>query len=472
MEPPSEVIMSTKTTIFDSTQVAQAGQYNFKTLSGIDTLYYFAQSNEHYPDFFHHSIEIPIMLAHELYCKFIPKDSLKLSLFDMEFTYLNKGNGFHFFRDKANMFRIGFKDPTTSTNVHDIWIQCEFLGIYGMGVVRLTQYINNLLGEITSPNYFVNRADLNIFVPYDLINAIDTDNIVTTKRKEGKIFGDRKGYETLYVGKNPAKLRIYDKYKEAHVSNKEIIMAFILEQHGMKLEPPFFNLEFQLGRAWFKQFKISTLDDLFANTTMIFHKCMKMVRVVDPTSISQKDIEANRMYKAKNDSLWDYLKESYKFDPVEQNLLPLERIPYEKKYLTQERFVIDFEKLLDKYDKDGVKISRDMVLEMLHAQRLMHTKEAFEIVNPRAPILYQTPNQNYVLTQNMTPVITLPHNLSHLDDTKLHEYEQQLNKALHIELAMDRLINKERHYPDTALIVSNLQSVHLEKSARKAGEGS
>lgn len=177
------------------------------------------------------------------------------------------------------------------------------------------------------------------------------------------------------------------------------------------------------------------------------------------------------MYKAKNNPLWDYLKESYRFTPVKQNLLPLERIPYEKKYLSQERFVIEFKKLLDKYDKDGVKISRDMILEMLHTQRLMHTKEAFDVVNPRAPIIYQTPNQNYVLTQNMTPVITLPSKLSRIDNVTLHEYEHHLNKALHNELAMDRVIDGKRHYPDTALIVSNLQSVHIELMTRKSGQG-
>jgi len=464
--------MSTKTTKRTLTKVAPTGQYDFKTLSGADTIYYYAQSNKQYSDFFHHSIEVPIMLALESNSGYIPKDSLTLTLFDQEFTYLGNGNGFHFFRDKANLFRIGFKDPKKSTNVHDIWIQTEFLGAYGMGIVRLTEYINNLIEDITLPNYFINRADLNIFVPYDLINAIDTDNIVTTKRKEGKIFGERKGYETLYIGKNPAKLRIYDKFKEAHVSNKEILMAFILEQHGIEFKPPFFNLEFQLGRAWFKQFGISTLSDLFSNAEMIFQKCMKMVRLIDPASISEKDKAANRMYKAKNDPLWDYLKESYRFNPVDQKLLPLERIPYEKKYLTEDKFMYEFEKLLDKYDKDGVKISRETVLEILHTQRLMHTKEAFRVVKPPIPIIYQTPNQNYVLTQNMTPVITLPHNLGKLEDDKLNELDMQLNKALHQELAMDRVIDGERHYPDTALIIQNLQKIQVEKDTRRAGERS
>lgn len=472
MEPPSEVTMSTKTTICDSTQVAHTGQYNFKTLSSIDTLYYFAESNGQYPDFFIQSVDDPINKAIESYGGRIPKDSLKLELFGLEFTYLNKGDGFHFFRDKANLFRIGFKDPKTITNVHDIWIQTEFLGVYAMGIVRLTRYINKMIASISLRNYFVNRADLNMFVPFDLLSYIDTDNIVTTKRKEGKIFGERKGYETLYIGKNPAKLRIYDKYKEAHVKNKEILMAYILEQHGIKFENPLCNLEFQLSRSWFKQFKINTLDDLFTNAVMIFHKCMKMVRVIDTLSISEKDRAANRMYKAKNDPLWEYLKNSYRFDPMKQNILPLERVQYEKKRLTQEHFIMDFEKLIDKYDNDGVKISRETLLQLLHAQRLMHTKEAFDVVNPREPIRFITPNQDYTLTQNMTPVITLPYNLSKLDEATLQKYDHQLNKALHQELAMDRTIDGERHYPDTNLIINNLTLLQMEIEARKAGEGS
>lgn len=465
--------MSVKTILDKSINVAHSVcQYNFKTLPGVDTLYYYVPSNPNYPSFYSERIESPIKLAEEQYGGYIPKESLTLNLFDLDFTYLNKAQGFHFFRDKSGLFRIGFKDPATITNVHDIWVQCEFIGIYKLGIVRLTQYINALLGEISTRDYFVNRADLNIFVPFDLMNAINTDNIVTTKRKEGKIFGERKGYETLYIGKLPAKLRIYDKYKESNDSKKEFIMAWILEQHGIAFEPPLYNLEFQLHRAWFKQFSISTLDDLFANVETIFHKCMKMVRLIDPDSISEKDRAAKRMYKAKNDPLWDYLKYSYHFNPIEQNLMPLERIEYHKKELTQEHFLYDFEKLLDKYDRNGVKINRETLLEMLHAQRLMHTKDAFAIVKAKKPIPFKTPNADYVLTQNMIPVITLPFDLSKLENNQLDEYEHLLTKALHQELAMDRVINGERFYSDTNLIVKSLQSIHWEKNNRRRGEGS
>ena len=105
--------------------VALKESYDFPLVSGIDSLYYFIQSNSAYEDFFHFSIYSIVEQAKELNGGFIPKGSLKIKISDIEFVYFGKEQGFYFFGDVAGMFRVGFKDPNTNQGVQDIRIQLQ-----------------------------------------------------------------------------------------------------------------------------------------------------------------------------------------------------------------------------------------------------------------------------------------------------------------------------------------------------------
>lgn len=130
-------------------------------------------------------------------------------------TNLGKEQGFYFFSDDVGTFRVGFKDPNTNLGVQDIRIQLQGIGIYSFGLVKLTQFINEvILNDISTDNYFITRADLNIFCQYDLGSVIIPEHISTRKRKFARIIGKKNSYETLYIGKPPAMLRIYDKALE------------------------------------------------------------------------------------------------------------------------------------------------------------------------------------------------------------------------------------------------------------------
>lgn len=438
--------------------------YDFPLVSGIDSLYYFIQSNSAYEAFFHFSIYSIVQETKESNGGFIPKGSLKIKISDIEFVYFGKEQGFYFFGDTAGMFRVGFKDPNTNRGVQDIRVQLQGIGIYTMGLVRLSQYINScILEDITEAFYFVTRADLNIFCQFDLGSVIQPECITTRKRKFSRVIGTKNRYETLYVGKPPARLRVYDKFLELDkTSEKFYFMMLYFEKHGILMKNPLWNFEFECHRDFLKQYKISTLEDLLSNVQTLFHKCMEQVRLVDTSAISEKDIEANRLHKAPTHALWEYLDSSYTFNTSTQNTIPLERIVYAPKELTSNDFIEDFRALVLKYTEHAVIVNQDEVREVLHESRLWLTKKAKQSIKPFIPTVLQSGNKNYLLTRNFISVPTLPKSLEHLTDNDLIELSELLTKALHQELA-----HKDQ---DIGLIVKHTQILNIEIERRRAGQ--
>lgn len=444
--------------------VASIEAYNFPIASGIDSLYYFIQSNEAYKEFFHFSIFSIVENAKESNGGYIPKESLKIIISDIEFVYLGKEQGFYFFADKVGMLRVGFKDPHTNTGVHDIRVQLQGIGIYAMGLVKLTTYINEvILKNIATDNYFITRADFNIFCQFDLGSVIVPEHIVTRKRKFARVIGKKNSYETLYIGKRPAMLRIYDKAQEIdYTSMKAFFLKRYLEQFGIKIVEPFWNFEFECHRDFFKQYKISTLDDLLVNAEMLFQKMMEQIRLVDVTPLSQKDLEADRLYKAPTHPLWDYLKQSYTFNAIEQNKIPLDRIIYAPKELNANDFIEEFRTLAQKYAEGMVVVNYEEVRDVLHESRLWLSKKAQKAIKPFIPIELQTDKRKYLLTRNHTAVAVLPKSFEHTTDDELKILEELLTKALHQELTKED--------QDLSLIFNHTKILKEEIDRRRAGQ--
>lgn len=444
--------------------VALNESYNFPLVAGIDSLYYFIQSNSVYKEFFHFSIFSIVEITKESNGGFIPKGSLKIIISDIEFVYFGKEQGFYFFGDNAGAFRVGFKDPDTNQGVQDIRVQLNGTGIYAMGLVRLVEYINTvILKEITEPIYSITRADLNIFCQFDLGSIIQPEQIVTRKRKFVRIIGTKNRYETLYVGKPPSRLRVYDKLAEMdQTSSKFYFMERYFEHNGIEVKEPLWNFEFECHRDFLKQYKISSLDDLLSNTEMLFHKCMEQVRLVDISTISEKDIESNRLHKAPTHPLWEYLNSSYTFKDSSQNSIPLERIVYAPKELTSNDFIEEFRVMVRKYTEHAVIVDHNEIREVLHESHLRLSKRAKQVVKPFVPVLLQTSGRDYLLTRNFVAVPTLPKTLEYLSDSDLIELSELLTKALHQELAQQD--------QDIGLIVKHTRAVNEEKERRRSGQ--
>jgi hypothetical protein len=323
-----------------------------KILSGIDSLYYFCESNTNYDDLY---LEILDQLE-EVKGKFLKKDiafenkDLDIVIKDTQLRFLGIAEGFHWFKDMNDTFKIGFKDKYKNKGLNDIRVQLLAFGIYTIGIKSIIEFINtSLLKDYVTDFFPITRVDLNSFVQSDL-SFITKDMFVTRKRKYSTIseIGNANTTQTIYIGKEPFKLRIYNKKEELKKSNKKDLMYEYFLNNNFDIEQPIFNVEFELHRTHLKQFNINTIDDLFLNAVSLFKQSMEDIRLIDTSNITDKDIENNTKNRADTLPIWDFIKENYKLDSFLQNQLPLERIKRKISVYSENKFEYEYVALIRK----------------------------------------------------------------------------------------------------------------------------
>ena len=236
-------------------------------------------------------------------------------------------DGYHSFN--SDFVRLGFKDPEKNKNLKDIKVQLNAKGIYTIGLGSLIEYVNNhLLKDLTLEHFPITRIDLNSFINYSFA-FVTRDMIVSKKKSYSEItkeYGSIREKETIYVGKKPFMLRIYNKTKELQRNDKRELMLNYFGVNGLDIEDPIWNIEFQLNREFLKAYGVDTIDDTLKRGELLFSYCMEQIRLIDTNSISDKALTSANRNKAKTLSIWDYIKESYSLKEFTQIKTPLERI--------------------------------------------------------------------------------------------------------------------------------------------------
>jgi hypothetical protein len=323
-----------------------------KILSGIDSLYYFCESNTNYDNLY---LEILDQLE-EVKGKFLKKDiefenkDLSILINKIPLNFLGIAEGYHWFKDMNDTFKIGFKDKYKNRGLNDIRVQLLAFGIYTIGIKSIIDFIKTILLKDYITDYFpITRVDLNCFVQYDL-SFIKKEMFVTRKRKYSTIseIGNANTTQTIYIGKEPFLLRIYNKKEELKKSNKKDLMYEYFLNNSFDAEQPIFNVEFELHRTYLKQFNINTIDDLFLNAVSLFKQSMEDIRLIDTSNITDKDIENNTKNRAITLPIWSYIKENYKLDSFLQNQLPLERIKRKISIYDENKFEYEYVALIRK----------------------------------------------------------------------------------------------------------------------------
>jgi hypothetical protein len=321
-----------------------------KKTFGIDSLYFFFETNENYDDLF---LEILDQLE-EIKGKFEKRDiefenkDLTISINDIQLSYLGKQEGFYWFKDSNEFFRIGFKDRYKNRGLNDIRVQLQGNGIYTFGINSIIELLKDSLKEFISDYIPVTRADLNCFIQYDF-SFVKKDMFSTRKRKYSTIneIGDANTTQTLYVGKEPFKLRLYNKSLELKKSKKFEIMNEYFLNNGFDLEENIFNIEFQMNRGHLKQYNINTIDDLFANAKNLFQIAMDDIRLLDVDSVSRERL-ANNKYQADTHKLWEEIKNEYDLKEFLQTVIPLERLKRKISVYDENKFEYEYISLIRK----------------------------------------------------------------------------------------------------------------------------
>jgi hypothetical protein len=337
-----------------------------KKTFGIDSLYFFFETNENYDDLF---LEIQDQLE-EIKGKFEKRDiefenkDLTISINDIQLSYLGKQEGFYWFKDSNEFFRIGFKDRYKNRGLNDIRVQLQGNGIYTFGISSIIELLKDSLKGFISDYIPVTRADLNCFIQYDF-SFVKKDMFSTRKRKYSTIneIGDANTTQTLYVGKEPFKLRLYNKSLELKKSKKFEIMNEYFLNNGFDLEQNIFNIEFQMNRGHLKQYNINTIEDLFANAKNLFQIAMDDIRLLDVDSVSAERLTNNK-YQADTNPIWEEIKNEYDLKEFLQTVIPLERLKRKVSVYDENKFEFEYISLIRKAYINNLTLDIDFLNEL------------------------------------------------------------------------------------------------------------
>jgi len=341
-------------------------------ISGIDTLYYFFESNNLYDNFFKNLLEQLEVSKRNFEQQNISYENrdLKIDVNNQVFEFNGKSQGFYWFSHLDNYFSVGFKDSLINVDVHNIQIQFNAIGIYTLGIKTLLRYADNIFKNITTGYKPVTRVDLNIFVQTDL-SWLNKDMFVSRKRKyttHTKEVSSKYRLQTLYIGKAPFLLRLYDKKEELKNSSKKEMMYAYFIAHGFKKDDEIFNIEFELHRKYLKSFNIDTVDDLLVVGEKLFKECMSAIRLVDLSSISKNSINSQNRYKADTHLLWKYISDSYKLKEFLANDKPLLKVMRPKYFYTVEQAIKEHVELAKRADLNNVIVDEQFYCEVLTAR--------------------------------------------------------------------------------------------------------
>lgn len=417
-----------------------------KTISGIDTLYYFYESNDSYDDLFLDVID----QLDEAKGRFEKRDisysnrDIKIQINKQAFTFNGKAQGFFWFTHTDEYFTIGFKDRLTNRGLNDIQLQLNANGIYTLGLKTLIKYIDDLLIDYTSGHKPLTRVDLNIFVQADL-SWIAKEMFVARKRSYTSIFkeiANKHQLQTLYIGKKPFLLRLYNKIEELHNSKKKEMMFEYFLNNGFDSLENVFNIEFEMHRDYFKSFKIDIVDDLLQRAELLFQDCLNAIRLVDLSTITDNTIDSKNKNRALTHPLWEHLVTSYKLNNFLALEAPLERIKRKSYIYTIQEAMEEQYALAKKAYIHNIVVDEQFYSEALAFFRRMKSKYK--------DLTFNTEDKNANSNEPLRKI-----NIKELDNLELEKYlftlEEDMNNYSDLDLGM---------------LIKRHQLVHLELKSR------
>ena len=444
---------------------------NIKKVFGIDSLYFFFETNENYDDLF---LEILDQLE-EVKGKFEKREvefdnkDLLIRVEDIQLTFLGEQEGFYWFKDANSLFRIGFKDRLTNRGLNDIRVQLEGNGIYTIGINPIIKLLKDFLSEYISDYAPVTRADLNCFIQYDL-SFIKKDMFSTRKRKYSTIneIGDANTTQTIYIGKEPFKLRLYNKSLELKKSKKYEVMNEYFANNDFDLEEQIFNIEFQMNRGHLKQFNIHTIEDLLSNANNLFKEAMEDIRLLDVDSVSSERL-VNNKYQAQTHPIWEEVKNEYDLKEFLQVDFPLERLKRKVSVYDDNKFECEFIVLLRKafinnlnldssYVDDLYRKAKDSLTKTTSEKEMKKDYIEVEVIDEKT-----NEKENYILRNGELIKPLRIETVANLSDYDLLAYLDKTRKKKHLS-------TKDRHIHYVALREAKKRNLVLDITPDEALE--
>lgn len=404
---------------------------NTPQISGIDALYYFAQSGSGYDKYYEDIIDqIEDKKAEFSALNYAYNDNdIIITKNDIDIKYSGMGrDGFLWFNHE--FFRVGFKDSEKSVNIHNIRVQLNAIGIYTLGIESLVKYINTqfLKDSLLSTNYFpITRIDVNMFIQHNF-NYLKKEMILSKKKNHSANIAERStGYEleTYYVGKKPFLLRVYNKLKELEGASeiKRELMLNYFGVNGLDINGDIFNVEFEFHREFLKEYGIDTLEDAISRSKSLFELGCDLVKVLDISTLTEAQINSTNRKRADVLPIWEYISKSYNNDEFMQITTPMDKI----------------EKISYRYSLEDARkpIKRQISRLLLHDnsptllyfyELLQSAQEEFALRDSCKRL--QSENQVEHKSEDTSKFQTLKDDLKQYSDDGLINFEERLSKNM------------------------------------------
>ncbi|MBD3724873.1 MAG: hypothetical protein IE891_08890 [Flavobacteriaceae bacterium] len=273
----------------------------------------------------------------------------------------------------------------------------------------------------------------------------------TKKKKYSTIneIGNSNTTQTIYIGKEPFKLRLYNKGLELKKSKKFELMNEYFLNNDFDLEQPIFNVEFQMHRTHLRLYSVSTLDELLKNIKNLFQEAMDEIRLLDTESISPKNLKNNK-YQAKTHFIWEDIKQNFDLKNFLQSSLPLERLKRKISIYSDEKFEFECIALFRKAHINNLYFDMEYLEEFFKKAKesLTKTITTKEIKKDYIDIdvIYQDGKKEKLRQFNdgktITPVSTV--SVKELNDYDLHIYLEKTLENQHKSI-------KDKHIYEVAL---------------------
>lgn len=419
---------------------------------GIDSLYFFCESNEFYDELFLDILDQIETIKGNFEKKELEYENsdITININDIHLNFLGKSEGFYWFKDLNEYLKIGFKDSYKNRNLNDIRVQLQAIGIYSIGIYSLLNLVREvLLKGYISNDLLITRADLNCFINYDF-SFITKEMFVTRKRKFSTIsvIGNASKTQTLYVGKEPFKLRLYDKIEELKKSKKKELMYEYFLNNGLDTKKAIFNIEFQMHRTHLRAYKIQTVEQLLSHANRLFYNAMYEVRLIDTTSITAATLKHNK-FQATSHPIWKEVQVNYDLKDFLQSSIPLERLKRKISIYDDNKFEYEFIALLRKALMNSLNLddgylsslylkAKDSLKKSTTNKHLKKLYTPVEIIHPDGS------KENLRLFENgdlIKPISTYA--VSQLQDYDLLLYLDKVQEKQHLSL-------KDKHIYDVA----------------------
>ncbi len=121
---------------------------------------------------------------------------------------------------------------------------------------------------------------------------------------------------------------------------------------------------YKMHRIHFKNMNIRTLEGLLSNANNLFKKAMDDIRLIDLTTITQKDMLNNSKNRAKTLEIWEHIKENYSITDFLQYEVDLKRIPQKRYVYDLPKFITDTHELIHKALNNNIVLSPDLITKI------------------------------------------------------------------------------------------------------------